>query len=201
MATVLAGVPVKPFAAAKQRLAPVLSLPARMAISQELTRRTCQALATAGAEPLILAADRDVARWAQNLGLEAAFDLGSSLTRAAAAVPARAGGRRPWLICHADLPFLDATVLAHAIRLLEGGRPVIAPSRDGGTPLLGARLPRFAFSYGPLSFHRHLTALAALQPVVLADRRLAVDLDQPSDLEAARRVRWIAELADTLGSP
>ena len=40
---------------------------ARVALSQEMARRTCLLLAGAGARPLVLAADTEVARWAKAL--------------------------------------------------------------------------------------------------------------------------------------
>jgi len=195
---ILAGVPVKSFATAKNRLAPAIGPEARIAVSQEMTRRTCLLLAEAGIRPLVLAADTEVARWAQTLAVEVIVDQGSSLDQAAqSAVMAAAG--RPWLLIHADLPLLDSDVLSQLIPILEAGRTVIAPSRDGGTPLIGASLTTFAFSYGPASFHRHLRLLAPTFPMVVIDPRVAIDLDDPSDLDAVRpRVPWLATVLDSL---
>lgn len=195
----MAGIPVKPFGVAKRRLAAVLSPAARVALSQGLAQRTCLALAEAGAEPLVLAADAEVAAWADRLGVAATLEDGSDLDLAAAAALRAVDGERRWLICHADLPFVEGAALRAVVRTLTGGRAVIAPSRDGGTTLIGGIVPSFRFSYGPGSFRRHLCRLAPLDPQVFVDPRLAVDLDEPSDLEAARRMPWIAALLDTLG--
>ena len=199
MAAVVAGVPVKPFQAAKQRLAAVLAPDLRVALSQGLAQRTCQTLVAAGAETVVLAADEDVADWADGLGFEAVLDQGFDLNQAAAAALQSLRKDRSWLICHADLPLLNDAALAPVMAALASGRPVIAPSRDGGTTLLGGSLRRFRFSYGPGSFHGHLRSLAPHDPRIVVDARLAIDLDEPSDLEAARRVPWIAAMLDTLG--
>jgi 2-phospho-L-lactate/phosphoenolpyruvate guanylyltransferase len=195
---IVAGVPVKSFSAAKKRLAAAIAPEARIALSQEMARRTCSLLADVGAKPLVLAADTEVARWAKALALEVVLDQGSDLNQAAAAVVTIASGQ-PWLIVHADLPLLDTEVLTSLLAVVADGGSAIAPSRDGGTPAIGASLTTFEFGYGPSSFHRHVRRLAPAHPTVLVDPRLAVDLDEPSDLTAVRgRVPWMAAILDSL---
>jgi 2-phospho-L-lactate guanylyltransferase len=195
---IVAGVPVKSFSAAKMRLAAAIAPDARIALSQEMARRTCALLAEAGARPLVLAADTEVARWAQALAHEVVLDEGSDLNQAAATAITVASGQ-PWLLLHADLPLLDSEVLATLLAAVEDGQSVIAPSRDGGTPAIGASVTTFDFGYGPSSYHRHLRRLAPTDPKVLIDPRLAIDLDEPSDLEVVRRrVPWIATILDSL---
>ncbi|MGH8927822.1 MAG: NTP transferase domain-containing protein, partial [Acidimicrobiia bacterium] len=139
---VLVGVPVKPFASAKQRLAAALTPEARIALSREMARLTCGLVVAAGARPLVLAADREVEQWAMEQSIEVTFDAGSNLDRAArSAVDAAAG--RPWMILHADLPFLNEEALSIVVELVAGGQSAIAPSRDGGTPLIAASLDAF----------------------------------------------------------
>ena len=197
---IVAGVPVKSFSAAKMRLAAAIVPEARVALSQEMARRTCALLTDVGTRPLVLAADTEVARWAKALAMEVVLDQDSDLNQAAATVVAIASGQ-PWLILHADLPLLDSEVLATLLPAVADGRSVIAPSRDGGTPAIGASMTRFDFGYGPNSFHRHLRRLAPNHPIVLVDPRLAIDLDEPSDLTAVRkRVPWMAAILDSLDS-
>jgi 2-phospho-L-lactate guanylyltransferase len=195
--SVLAGVPVKSFEAAKQRLAAGLAREARIGLSQEMARNTCRLLERADVELLILAGDERVAEWGDQFGWEVLLDQGSDLNLAATSVVERADG--PWLICHADLPFLDGEVLTRLLAGLSAQGSVIPPSRDGGTSALGSSLDSFRFAYGPGSFRRHLGLLLDPPSRVLVDPRLAIDLDDPSDLEVARaRIPWIAKLLDTL---
>jgi 2-phospho-L-lactate guanylyltransferase len=195
---ILAGVPVKSFSIAKNRLASAIAPEARIAISQEMARRTCLLLAEAGMRPLVLAADVEVAKWAEGLAVEVLVDRNLSLDQAAGSAVSAAAGQ-PWLLIHADLPLLDSDVLSGLIPILDAGNSVIAPSRDGGTPVIGASLRTFAFGYGPSSYQRHLRLLAPAFPRVVIDPRLAIDLDDPSDLEAVRpRVPWLATVLDSL---
>jgi 2-phospho-L-lactate guanylyltransferase len=193
---VIVAVPVKPFDAAKARLASLLSPASRRWLGRGLAERTLSAVAAAGATPLVLAADDEVAGWAVEAGVEVLLDRGSSLDRAAADAVALAAERTTgWIVCHADLPLLAAGDLTPAVTVVARGGAVIAPSADGGTSLLGCGLPAFPFAYGPGSFHRHLAAAAHLAPIVLVTPGLACDLDLPADLVAVRRHprgRWLA---------
>ncbi|HJR92032.1 MAG TPA: 2-phospho-L-lactate guanylyltransferase [Acidimicrobiia bacterium] len=189
---VLVGVPVKRFFVAKRRLGPILDAEARSRLGRDLAAHTISTIAAAGGEPLVVAADGEVARWAGASGWSAIVDQGTGLDAAAARAASMAEQqRRPWLIVHADLPLLAEADISVALDALDTGREVIAPSNDGGTSLLGAAR-RVRFGYGPASFHRHLARLE--HPQVVVRLGLALDLDDASDLAAARshpRGRWL----------
>lgn len=196
MPEVVIGIPVKPFPAAKRRLATVLDDTGRAALGRKLAERTVHAVLRAGAHPLVLSADDPVTEWALSIGVEVLLDEGSSLDEAAQAAVGQARRRGAgWGILHADLPVLTAEDLREAIVVLGDGGAVVAPSSDGGTSLVGSSLERFVFSYGPGSFHRHLAALSDQDPQVIVTLGLALDLDTPADLAAARATvegAWLA---------
>ena len=186
MPAVLVGIPVKPCPVAKRRLSAVLDDAARAVLGRRLAERTVGAVTASGARPLVLSADDAVTDWARSIGVEVLVDVGSSLDQAAASAVAEIRGRRSsWAILHADLPVLMWRDLGAAVELLGAGGAVLAPSSDGGTPLIGSSLDGFDFSYGPGSFHRHLARLARHGPHVVFRRGLALDLDTPDDLAAA----------------
>lgn len=193
--SVLAAVPVKRFFVAKRRLTPILDASSRSRLGVALANRTLETIASAGAEPVVVAADADVVTWARSGGWSTIADQGQGLNAAAStAVHAAAG--RPWMVVHADLPLLAASDIAPALDALEAGRPVIAPSTDGGTSLLGGVGP-FDFAYGPGSFHIHLARLT--DPLILTRLGLMLDVDHPDDLVAAAahaRGAWLGEYSD-----
>ncbi|MEX1044114.1 MAG: 2-phospho-L-lactate guanylyltransferase, partial [Acidimicrobiia bacterium] len=177
---VVIGIPVKPFPAAKRRLASVLDDTGRAVLGRRLAERTVHAVLDAGAQPLVISADDPVTEWARSIGVDVLLDEGSSLDEAAKAAVGEARRREAaWGILHADLPLLRADDLQVAVSILGDGGAVVAPSSDGGTSLVGSSLDRFAFSYGPGSFHRHLAALAREDPRVIFTLGLALDLDTP----------------------
>lgn len=198
--TVLGGVPIKPFRSAKNRLARELTIPQRRLLAEHLGQRTLAAIGEAGVEPMVLAADEEVAVWAKRLGYRAFLDPGSDLNSAASAAADMASREdRPWLLLHSDLPLIDAHVLGQLLAALAMGRPVIAPSPDGGTPVLGWRGKDLTFQYGPASFQRHHRQLADHQPLVATDCRLMFDIDRPGDLAFfLRRDRLLADRLSSL---
>lgn len=205
---VLAAVPVKRFFVAKGRLAPVLSPASRSRLGRALAAHTISTVAAAGAVPLVLAADEEVATWAKNLGFDARLDTvdptrpprrGTGLDAAAAGAVTEAEQREmPWLVVHADLPLLTIEDIGNALDVLAAGASVLAPSADGGTSLI-ASTRAIRFTYGPGSFHRHLARLE--RPVVLARSGFLLDLDDPTDLAAARSHRRGAWLSEHAGRP
>ena len=103
---------------------------------------------------------------------------------------------RPAYLLHADLPLLTPAVLRRAFRIPG---PVIAPSYDGGTTLLGPVPSGFTFAYGVDSYTRHLAVLPTATPII--DARLALDIDSARDLKralATHRGRWLLPLVEVL---
>ncbi len=193
---VVFAVPVKPFDAAKQRLAAVLSARQRRLTTMAMASRIVAFGRSAGALPLVLAADAEVDAWATSHGVDSLLDVGSNLDEAARGATSWARSRNAgWVICHADLPLLLPGDLTNVIVAVAQGRSFITPSTDGGTTILGGNGDDFEFEYGSASFHRHLRRLN--NPTVVSSIALSLDLDGPGDLRAAtshRRGQWLADL-------
>lgn len=151
---------------------------------------------------MILSADDDVTAWAHDAGHQVLLDEGSSLNAAAESAAAHAA-ESPWIVCHADLPLLQAGDISRAIDIVSRSRWVIAPSSDGGTSLIGGSGP-FAFGFGVGSFHRHLARLSARQCEVIVPTGTLLDLDTSADFAAAvshPRGRWLAEFGRIASNP
>lgn len=194
MPAVVVAIPVKGFDGAKRRLAGTLDAGRRRALGRALAGRVVEAVTAAGLDPVVVAGDREVSAWATGLGLACLDDPGGGLDGAAGAAVELARSRQvPWMVCHADLPLLDAADVAACLDPVESGRVVLAPSADGGTSLAGGTGP-FRFAYGPASFHRHLAAASHRRPVVVGRLGLWLDVDGPADLDAAlthHRGAWL----------
>ncbi len=134
---------------------------------------------------MVVTSDADVASWAADLSAQVVADPGRGLDDAC-----RVGVElRPdeWVVVHGDLPLLDKVSMTDCAEHLSAGRSVIAPARDGGTNLLAAdRL--IPFAYGAGSFHRHLTALASRDKIVVTGAATAIEIDTPADLFAAAQL-------------
>lgn len=187
----LAILPVKSFAAAKQRLAPALRSSARQALAQAMfadvldsLRRVegLEAVAVVTADPVADAAARGngalVLRDTAQAGQSAAASIGIAY--------ALAEGFERVLLVPGDTPLLDPEEVGS---LLAAPRVVsIVPDRHGtGTNALVLRPPdTLAPSFGPGSLKRHVEAAGAAgvsSPVVQIPT-LMLDVDTAADLSA-----------------
>lgn len=175
-------VPLRSFAGAKARLAPVLDHDRREALGRALAGRV---LAAAGTAPVIVVtADGAVADWARDQGAEVIDEGGPGLDHAAAAGRAAAiqRGHERVAIVHGDLPLV--TDLAPLLERHE--EVVLAPDRhgDGTNALVIPTRAGFRFAYGPGSFDRHRAEVEVrhLSAAVVRDPALAFDIDTPDDL-------------------
>ncbi|MEX0826868.1 MAG: 2-phospho-L-lactate guanylyltransferase [Acidimicrobiia bacterium] len=181
----LAIVPLKDFRDAKGRLD--LSPENRSSLTQAVAEHVIIACRDGGLTPLVVTGSEGMRAWAAAFGADVLVETsGESLDAAAAHGAAQAGGG-PWLVVHGDLPLLSAEDIAHVGHLLARGGVVLAPSRDGGTNLLGAT-GHFDFRYGPASFHRHLAVAADCEVEVVIRPGTALEIDTLSDLHSVARL-------------
>jgi 2-phospho-L-lactate guanylyltransferase len=174
-------VPVKAFADAKARLAPVLSPAEREALARWTAERV---VAAAGELPVFVACDdMGVAEWAAAHGASVLWHpgvgLNAAVTRSVADLRDR--GVQQVVVAHGDLPratSLPSVAIVDTITLVPDSR------RDGTNVIALPTALSFDFSYGPGSFLRHLAqAIQAGVPVaVRRDPMLSLDIDTPADL-------------------
>lgn len=178
----IAVIPLKGFAVAKGRLAPVLDQQQRSSLARTTAGHVVRACADGGLDIMIVTGDEAVAAWAVQHSAIVIPDPSQGLDAACRVAIEQCDG--PWIIVHGDLPLLDGATMTDARATLTAGGSVIAPSRDGGTNLLGSQ-GRIRLSYGPGSFHRHLASLSNLATTVHIDIKTLIELDTPGDLSAA----------------
>jgi 2-phospho-L-lactate/phosphoenolpyruvate guanylyltransferase len=186
-------VPVKSFREAKLRLSGVLGPAERASLVHALARRV---FAAANATPVFVACDDgEVADWAVANGAEVLFTPHLGLSGAVEAGVEHLGRRGAALVvvAHADLPF------AHDLNTFGSeGIVTLAPDfRVDGTNVIAVPPGHgFQFAYGRGSYARHRAEAArvGLRARTLYDRRLATDIDLPSDLHS------VDALLDTIGA-
>jgi len=185
--TVSAVVPIRSFDGLT-RLAHVLDDEARTDLMFRLAEHTVSVIHRAGLPVLVVSSDPAVTVWgAAHAEQVVPEPRESGLDAAALAGVAAVSGS--WMVVHADLPTLGVEDII-AAEQLANRTMVIAPSRDGGTSLIGSNGGPQPFRYGPGSFRRHLSA-ARGQATILLRRGLALDLDRPWDLTALHRLGYL----------
>jgi 2-phospho-L-lactate/phosphoenolpyruvate guanylyltransferase len=193
-------IPVKSLAAAKSRLAPILSLRQRRRLMLSMLEHTLGVLTRIRRikGTIVVSKDAAVRSAARRAGAvfvqEKLHDgMNRALTRAAKEAVRRGAGAV--MILPVDLPLLDAGELGRVIRASKKPPAVtIVPDRtDRGTNLLLAAPPgAIRFSFGKNSRRRHAAAArkAGAALVVLHRPALAEDIDRPDDLLAVQDLGW-----------
>lgn len=195
--SIVAAVPLKRLAWAKQRLAGCLSDQARAELVLAMAADVLTALQQSGAfdEIWLVSDDEQAATLAAMHGAiwrsEQELSGGSGLNAVANAVAVASAkeGYSGLLLAHADLPYLQAADVKQLVAAWrcqpQGKRMALAPAHDGGTSLLLCTPDaQLSFRYGPASASQHqLAGMMAGYAVVVQRLEGAVwDIDTPADL-------------------
>jgi 2-phospho-L-lactate guanylyltransferase len=179
-------VPVKPLERAKSRLAPVLSVRERAAITLAMLEDVLDAaLAQPGWDTWVVSRAEAALEIAARRRARPVVEVGRSLLQAIRQVEGEVPAHRSELaVLLADLPLLTAGALAEA---LEARGPVVASpaDSDGGTNLLLRRPPgAIRARFGRSSFAKHQWAArrAGVGFEEVRNPAIGFDLDRPDDL-------------------
>jgi 2-phospho-L-lactate guanylyltransferase len=190
---IVAAVPVKDLAHAKQRLLPVLDPVERRALARAMLADVLRALRALPLDAVwVVTREPETAALARALGAEPlaeAENRGHTAAVAAAQTEAARRGARVFLTVPGDVPCLTpGEVQALVAAASPAPCAVLAPSRSGlGTNGVALAPPAaMRLRFGEPSFDGHVdTARAAgLGPRVLRLPGLALDIDAPEDLAA-----------------
>jgi len=199
-------VPLKPLNRSKSRLAPVLDIAQREALSREMFVRTLKTLKQVKHIAGILVVSRDTAALSlarsyevQTLQESGAPELNASLTRATQAVlDLNANGV---LIVASDIPLLQADDMEAMLELANTSPvTVIATDRrhDGTNAMLVRPPGLFPYAYGIESCQKHVAAAreAGADVHMYDSATVALDVDIPADLDLYRERLMAYEVSE-----
>ena len=193
---VWAAVPVKEFAGAKQRLAPLLTPRQRQELAAAMLEDVLAALAdTALAGVMVNTVDPLGAELARRYGARVVTDGARDGHTGAVAAMARilaAEGRDSMLTVPGDIPRVTATEIASVIAAsLPAPSVTIVPAHDerGSNAVLCSPPLVMLLRFGDDSFLPHLAAARAIgiEPVIVRLPGIGLDIDQPRDVQALLR--------------
>jgi 2-phospho-L-lactate guanylyltransferase len=187
-------IPVKDPANAKTRLAPLLSPDERRRLAWAMFEDVSRAVAdvTRAHSVYLVSSFAPAIEHAQRLGWEVLKETtqageSASIDWASALLAER--GMDAVLRLPADLPLVRATDL-DALLAIEVSSPaaILVPSREGtGTNAILRTPPTlFPSRFGPnsLALHREEAARAGIECLIVNNERIALDIDEPADLQA-----------------
>ena len=193
---VWAAVPVKEFAGAKQRLAPLLTPEQRQALAAAMVEDVLAVLADAPlAGVMVNTVDPLATELARRFGARVVTDNARDGHTGAVAAMARilaAEGREAMLTVPGDIPRVTASEIAAVIaarRLAPSLTIVPAHDERGSNAVLCSPPLVMPLHFGDDSFLPHLAAAGAvgIEPTILRLPGIALDIDQPLDMQALLR--------------
>jgi 2-phospho-L-lactate guanylyltransferase len=190
-------IPVKGFRNAKQRLTPLLAVAERELLAEVMFREVLsQVLGARGlAETFVVTGDDRVAEIACSSGAQVireAAERGETAAVDFARLELKKSGQEAVLVIPGDLPLVRSadieTVLAHIPDGASSPFALLVPSHDRmGTNALLLAPPdviELRFGYDSFSYHSSQVTTRALRLRVVENERIALDVDEPKDLEA-----------------
>lgn len=189
--SLMALVPMKPFAESKARLADVLDDAARIELSRRLFQRTLRVLRRVRgiARVAVISRDAEVLKIARRRGAWGIWEARAGLNQALeqATRVAVANGARAVLIVPADLPQLAPRAVEKILALGDNPPCIVIASaqRDGGTNALlvnPAGLIEYAFGENSAREHWRRAENASARVALYESDTVTFDLDLPEDL-------------------
>ncbi|NKB21403.1 MAG: 2-phospho-L-lactate guanylyltransferase [Alphaproteobacteria bacterium] len=202
--SVVAVIPIKPFAEGKSRLASVLTNDQRRTLNRNMF---CHVLKTAFAtqeidEILVISSDEEALTLAEQAGAHAILEAENSNLNAALDIGRKASlalGAASLLVIPADLAQLapsDLSALLTASDQSPSAAIFVASdqSQKGTNALYMRPIDAIPFSFGPDSFEKHQGAAkdAGCNVSVIVRPNLAFDIDEPEDLRGLDENYWRA---------
>lgn len=191
--SVAALIPVKGFINAKQRLAGLLGARERALLAEVMFRDTLSQTRQARAfeTVFVVTSSRQVSRIAAALGASVIAEPGEKGETEAVAfglAVIKAKGIQAALVIPADIPLLRAADLESLCEQQPLAPSVfLVPSHDEmGTNALLLSPPdvlRLRFGYDSFAYHREEAAAQRVEPKIVKNERIALDIDEPSDLQ------------------
>ncbi len=175
-------IPIRSFSDSKSRLSNVLDSASRTAFMLECATRV---IAAAGTVPIaIVTSDPEVREFAAGKEIPVIQDSGKGLN---AAVQHAFDLLRPAGVLHVTVAHADLPLAKDLTTLIKDGAFTIVPDRkcDGTNVISLPTKDYFQFSYGPMSFGRHLAEATRIKLDITIDDNpeLSMDIDTPADYE------------------
>jgi 2-phospho-L-lactate guanylyltransferase len=184
-------VPVKSFARAKARLAPLLHVDQRQELARAMLEDVLAALGQVDELSGILlvsgdAGARDIAAAHGGKSIDDPIEDGPNAAIRLALPVLRDWQADAMVVIPCDIPGIEADELSRIVQVLRDASVVlVGAARDGGTNLLGCSpIDAIEPCFGANSFARHVQAAksAGLEPHIFAAQSLIYDIDRPEDV-------------------
>ncbi len=191
---ILIGVPVKDFINPMSRLKEILELNERIQLQKSLIQNIVSSFKNDERDIFLISNDNNVENFAHELEIKVFKTSEKDLNKEVFQFSTLFEQYEAWLICHADLPYINKFVAnLFCIEIIEN-QIIITSSKDNGTPIIGGSINFNNFRFGNNSFleHKKLLIKNNIEYSQLFLKELSFEIDNPDDYEnfLKHKPRW-----------
>jgi 2-phospho-L-lactate guanylyltransferase (CobY/MobA/RfbA family) len=191
---ILIGIPVKDFINPMSRLKEILELNERIQLQKSLIQNIVSSFKNDERDIFLISNDNNVENFAHELEIKVFKTSEKDLNKEVFQFSTLFEQYEAWLICHADLPYINKFVAnLFCIEIIEN-QIIITSSKDNGTPIIGGSINFNNFRFGNNSFleHKKLLIKNNIEYSQLFLKELSFEIDNPDDYEnfLKHKPRW-----------
>jgi 2-phospho-L-lactate guanylyltransferase (CobY/MobA/RfbA family) len=191
---ILIGIPVKDFINPMSRLKEILELNERIQLQKSLIQNIVSSFKNDERDIFLISNDNNVENFAHELEINVFKTSEKDLNKEVFQFSTLFEQYEAWLICHADLPYINKFVAnLFCIEIIEN-QIIITSSKDNGTPIIGGSINFNNFRFGNNSFleHKKLLIKNNIEYSQLFLKELSFEIDNPDDYEnfLKHKPRW-----------
>ena len=191
---ILIGIPVKDFINPMSRLKEILELNERIQLQKSLIQNIVSSFKNDQRDIFLISNDNNVENFAHELEIKVFKTSEKDLNKEVFQFSTLFEQYEAWLICHADLPYINKFVAnLFCIEIIEN-QIIITSSKDNGTPIIGGSINFNNFRFGNNSFleHKKLLIKNNIEYSQLFLKELSFEIDNPDDYEnfLKHKPRW-----------
>ena len=191
---ILIGIPVKDFINPMSRLKEILELNERIQLQKSLIQNIVSSFKNDERDIFLISNDNNVENFAHELEIKVFKTSEKDLNKEVFQFSTLFEQYEAWLICHADLPYINKFVAnLFCIEIIDN-QIIITSSKDNGPPIIGGSFKFNNFKFGKNSFSEHKKLLIKnnIEYSQLFLRELSFEIDNPDDYESflQHKPRW-----------
>jgi 2-phospho-L-lactate guanylyltransferase (CobY/MobA/RfbA family) len=191
---IIIGIPVKDFINPMSRLKEILELNERIQLQKSLIQNIVSSFKNDERDIFLISNDNNVENFAHELEIKVFKTSEKDLNKEVFQFSTLFEQYEAWLICHADLPYINKFVAnLFCIEIIEN-QIIITSSKDNGTPIIGGSINFNNFRFGNNSFleHKKLLIKNNIEYSQLFLKELSFEIDNPDDYEnfLKQKPRW-----------
>ncbi len=188
------GIPIKNFKNPMTRLSPILSVDKRIKLQKGLLLNIIKSFNIENNDLYLISQDIEIEELTIDLNINYFKSKEIGLNKEIIEFSNCFKNYENWVICHADLPYINRHIAKTIEAELNNIDILIARSKDSGTPLIAGKVYYSDFKFGANSFIKHLEVFIerkiSFNQLFLNETSFELDDEKDYELFKKNTPRW-----------